>query len=76
MDEQIIDYPLLKFYRKRAGLSVKAAAEKIAVSQSTLRKWEQKAGSTETILIDQLNELCYLYGITLNDITMTGIILR
>ena len=55
----------LAYYRKRAGLTQAALAEKINYSDKSVSKWESGAGTPDVYILVQLAQL---YGVTVNDL--------
>ena len=58
----------LRAYRVNAGLTIKEVADKIKVSEASIRRWEKDKDRLRGASIDDILKLCDLYGITLNDI--------
>ncbi len=55
----------LVYYRKRAGWTQAALAEKINYSDKSVSKWESGAGVPDVYILVQLAQL---YGVTVNDL--------
>lgn len=54
--------------RVNANMTQKQAAERISIDKSTLSKWENGLTSPRA---DQLDQLCSLYGVTIDQIFLT-----
>ena len=55
----------LQYFRRRAGLTQKALAEKLGVRNNTISQWENCVNSVD---VDSLFKACCILGISVNDI--------
>lgn len=59
----------IAFYRKRNGLTQAELAEKLNYSDKAISKWERGDGLPDLVV---LNEMADIFGININDFTVTG----
>ena len=59
----------IAFYRKRNGLTQAELAEKLNYSDKAVSKWERGDGLPDVVV---LNEMANIFGITLNDFTLSN----